>query len=207
MTGKAIDLKGQRFGRWVVQAREGSKVYEGGSAALWACVCDCGASGLVTGLALRKGSSKSCGCLHRDMSRKHGVSHLREYNIWAKMVRRCTDPASNVWDRYGGRGIKVCDAWLNSASQFVADMGPCPTGLTLDRIDNNGNYEPGNCRWASPKTQARNRAGNVKFQFRGENKCISEIAEAVGVPANAMRYRLVAKKMPVGAAVAEVLSR
>ncbi|MFJ4469497.1 hypothetical protein ACIP2X_18665 [Streptomyces sp. NPDC089424] len=122
------------------------------------CVCDCGAQRSVR--FAEWGVTKSCGCLSRELSaerrRTHGRFGTTLYTTWARMIQRCTNPDHPRWADYGGRGITVCERWRDF-SNFLADMGECPPGLTLDRIDNDGGYEPGNCRWADYSTQNLNR--------------------------------------------------
>jgi hypothetical protein len=173
--GKLIDLAGQRFGRWTVLAihpqrtRYGRKVV-----ALWCCVCDCGNERLVIGHNLRNGHSGSCGCRipkHGHSGScgcrgpKHGLAkrgrRTRVYECWVGMRQRCRNPNNANYPDYGGRGIGVCERW-NSFANFLADMGEPPRGKSLDRIDVNGNYEPGNCRWASIFQQARNKRRHAR---------------------------------------------
>lgn len=153
---RLIDLTGERFGMLVVEHRDGSVRGE----ARWRCRCDCGTTSLVRGNVLRSGRTRSCGCATPvavgAMFRVHGLSGRPEYRSWAHMTRRCTNPQDDSYPNYGGRGIRVCDRWLCSFEAFLADMGERPVGTSLDRINVNGNYEPGNCRWATTKTQARN---------------------------------------------------
>lgn len=157
------ELKGLRFGR--LTAREDSRTKKGKVR----CDCDCGATTLVQAFKLLNSHTKSCGCLRRDAASevgkisgeqsgrfRHGMRGTPEYLAWAGMIQRCTNPNNSKWEHYGGRGIKVCERWYDFVN-FYADMGSRPGGLTLDRINNEGNYEPENCRWATVGEQNANR--------------------------------------------------
>jgi hypothetical protein len=140
--------KGDRFGRLVVTHYV--------SRSRWALICDCGEPHVALASNLRKGGVRSCGCLRQEVRRTHGMSNTREYRTWSGMIERCSNPKRNGYEHYGGRGIKVCDRW-HKFENFYADMCPAPAGLTLDRVDVNKGYEPGNCRWATWSTQRVNK--------------------------------------------------
>lgn len=159
-----INILGQRFGRLIVIDLAERRGPHGRS--LWLCRCNCGEQIAAYPENLRSGNTKSCGCWHREIDRafhlRHGEADRRngkvttEYRSWCAMLARCNNPNNHAYDRYGGRGIRVCKRWLKFEN-FLADMGRRPLGLTLDRINNDGGYKPSNCRWATPKQQANNR--------------------------------------------------
>lgn len=168
---KLLDLTGRRFGRLHVITRADDI---GPGNARWMCRCDCGNFIVVRSPHLSRGKTKSCGCFREEMHRTHGRSQEREYRSWCSMKSRCTNPNSPSYRRYGGRGIKVCERW-QSFENFYADMGQRPANKSIDRINNDGNYEPGNCRWADRLTQNRNRVQYARRQFTGRIQPVSEV--------------------------------
>lgn len=153
---RMIDRIGDRYGRLTVIAQSPSR----GKGVEWLCQCDCGNQTVVRSIAMVIGNTRSCGCLRVDAvvrrNLTHGMRHTPTYNSWASMIQRTCNPRHPSWKNYGGRGVTVCDRWLHSFEDFLADMGARPPGLSIDRIDNDGNYEPGNCRWATRSQQNSN---------------------------------------------------
>lgn len=170
---RMIDEKGNSYGRLVVTglSHRNGKVY-------WECKCSCGNSKVVYGDHLRSGHTKSCGCLHKErllvQNRIHGKSKTPTFSIWATMKSRCSNPNVDSYPHYGGRGIKVCDRWNDSFVNFLNDMGEKPTGMSLDRIDNNGGYSRENCKWATMKEQSANTRRKRISQF-GDEELMGEV--------------------------------
>lgn len=181
----AIDIRGQRFGRLI------AKEYIGGHK--WRCVCDCGCISYVRASSLRRGSTKSCGCLRHELEKTaaitHGQSKTKTYKAWTVMRERCCNPRMAFYKNYGGRGITICDRW-NSFMLFLEDMKEAPEGGTLERKDNNGNYCPENCRWATRKEQAHNRRVTKLVTFRGETKVLSVWAQQLQIKPGTLHSRL-----------------
>lgn len=188
---KLIDLTGQRFGRLTVVSRGDQ---DAGGRATWNVLCDCGTRRQVAGYSLRAGLSKSCGCLQallRAEARPLTTEYAAEYSTWLQMRGRCSNPKATHFARYGGRGIRVCERWAEFEA-FLADMGPRPSAShSIDRIDNDGNYEPGNCRWATDCEQANNQSRNVRVTIEGVTKTVAEWAATSPVSAAAIYRRIV----------------
>ena len=150
--------------------------------------CVCGRQTTVNRYDLVSGHTKSCGCLKPDRT-KHGKVGTVAYSRWLAMKARCSNPDADNYKYYGGRGISVCESWLNFEN-FYADMGDPPEGATLDRIDTEGNYSPGNCRWASVTYQARNRRSTVIFSFQGTNYTLKELSEKFAISESTLSGRI-----------------
>lgn len=186
-----IDLTAAVFGKLRVVSREENS--KDGSAR-WRCLCECGEQRIVVGTSLRAGRHKSCGCssprFTSQRSLTHGASKTRTYRIWLGMHSRCGDRAKGKSRRnYYSKGIRVCERW-GDFDAFLADMGAAPDGLTLDRINGAGNYEPTNCRWATAKQQANNTSANRLVELRGVVGTLAQVAEDCGLNPNTMLYRL-----------------
>lgn len=188
---KYEDLAGRKFGLWNVIER--SKNHKKGM--IYKCLCDCGTTREIAAYELVGGKSKSCGCNSIVAITTHGKSRERIYRTYQGMKRRCFDKNDINYSRYGARGIAVCDEWLgeHGAENFIewAFKNGYDENLTIDRIDNNGNYEPSNCRWVTMKEQGNNRRTNAIYEINGETHTISEWSEITGIGYATLRNRFV----------------
>ena len=180
------DITGMRLGR--VNVLRFDRV-DGRGKAPWIIKCECGTVKSMDGGRLTRGEAKSCGCLALEVRIKtgkatirhgHGNEHSPTYRTWQSMLSRCRNPNTTCFNRYGGRGITVCERW-NEFTAFLEDMGIRPNGKTIERKDANGNYEPDNCRWATPKEQQNNMASNRRLEWSGCNLTVSQWAEKLSI--------------------------
>jgi hypothetical protein len=178
-----IDLSGHRFGKLAV-LRDATAL-SGRTAFL--CKCDCGTQKVILLQSLRNGSTVSCGCRRRT----HGKTKTAEFGVWQGMLNRCYNSNEPAFRHYGGRGIKVCDSWKNSFETFLQDVGLRPSkGYSIDRIDVNGNYEPGNVKWATQQEQMRNTRRNHRIAVNGETRSLVEWAELTGIDRQTIETRI-----------------
>lgn len=186
------NLNGIRFNRLIVLGYVGRV----GANNQWHCLCDCGLETIVSGGNLKSKHTISCGCFHKEQTsksvKKHGKTNSPEYKIWSGMKTRCSDLSN---EKYGGRGIFVCERWINSFENFIADMGQRPSSKhSIERINNNGNYEPTNCRWATDIEQAWNRRNTRKDIFDGKIYSLKEISELTQIPKSLIIFRFASGK-------------
>lgn len=177
--GKLVDLTGERFGKLTVVGR--SSQNKGNKRTYWDCVCECGNRAVIESWNLRNGLTKSCGCLFRDSITSHGGCHTPLYRVWMGMKARCQNPNSKAFKYYGGKGVSVCDEWLDFQSFMDwAIFSGYSNGLTLDRVDSQGNYCPENCRWI---TQSENSSRTARrfLTVNGETLGYSQWAEKLGI--------------------------
>jgi hypothetical protein len=189
---KCCDLTGRRSGRLVVVGPYKIEPYGHRS---WRCRCDCGQIRWVRAHRLTGQTTRSCGCITRETLTRHGHARSRQYHplygTWMTMVQRCRNPHRKCYSHYGGRGIRVCEKWEQSFPAFLADVGERPSPHhTLDRIDNDGHYEPGNVRWATPIVQGRNRSVTVRVTAFGRTLRLDEWAAETGLTAEIIRARM-----------------
>lgn len=193
MGTRLIDLTGERFGR-LVALKHAGRSEKGGT--LWLCRCDCGNEKVVFAANLGRKNTTSCGCERKRVASKrartHGMRRSPEYRTWAGMLTRCTNPNDKSFERYGARGVTVCDRWRHSFENFFADVGPKPSPFhSLDRWpDCRGNYEPGNVRWATDDEQRRNKTNNFFVEVAGEWLCLSDACRKYRINRLTARDRL-----------------
>lgn len=182
-----VDHSGRRFGHLVAQQ------YLPKPAGKWRCLCDCGEVTMVGPSELVKGKTRSCGCYRREVLAtsgfKHGGCGSPAWSSWRDMHKRCSNPRAEHFKDYGGRGITVCARWSDFAN-FLADMGERPAGMTIERSDVNGNYEPGNCEWLPSAQQANNTRRTIRVDLFGRSMSLAEACALLNVPYNRTRDRM-----------------
>jgi hypothetical protein len=190
--GRYHDLTGLRFGRLVVREYVASNKH---GQPQWRCVCDCGGQRVVLANALRSGLTVSCGCRRQETLTagrlRHGLSGHSAYKTWKAMISRCYDEADKDYSGYGGRGVLVCDRWLELES-FIADVGEKPRGQSLERMDNSKGYSPENCRWATPREQGANKRNNNILKIGGVEIHLADVARKFGLTETTIARRLAA---------------
>jgi len=189
MSRPLLNLEGRNFGR--LHALSESDPYQSPGGQVhrqWACTCECGTHINVRQSALIYGKTVSCGCWSRERGVTHGMSKTPVYSTWKSMMSRCYKERDIGWENYGGRGVRVCDVW-HEFDRFVADMGQPGTGDSIDRVDVDGDYEIGNCRWADWETQANNRRTNVRVSFGDKEMTIAQWARKIGASPEALKKR------------------
>lgn len=194
-----LDLKNKRFGR--LTAIKIDHIYyktprKLGSVVYWKCKCDCGKECVVRTVHLTKGYTKSCGCLQKERTSetntRHSLSNTRIYYVWGRIIGRCTNEKSNDYKYYGGRGIKICNEWKNNFQSFYdwARNNGYKEGLTIDRIDVNGDYEPSNCRWVSRKIQSLNKRDNHFITYKGKTQTLTEWGQELNIKPSIISERI-----------------
>lgn len=190
---RPLNIAGEKYGRLIAVEWTGNACSSG---RLWKFKCDCGAEIIASIGQVRSGNTTSCGCFAKEKLRsrnekmaKHKCTRSPTWNSWSAMRRRCQKQDDKDYHKYGARGIVVCERW-QSFENFMADMGERPEGMTIDRVDNNGNYEPENCRWATPLQQSRNSRNSVVIEYQGEKHCVAEWAALVGIEVKTLQYRI-----------------
>lgn len=188
---KILVMPGETYGRLTVI----SEAEKRGNFRRFECLCECGRTSTVTIYKLASGHTQSCGCLASDItanrSWKHGMVGLPEYGIWGNIIQRCGDPDNESYPLYGGRGIRVWPEWRDDFRAFFSHVGSRPgVGYSLDRIDNDGGYEPGNVRWATAANQNRNKRTNIWVTFQGEKRLLIDVAKELGLRPGLIRRRI-----------------
>lgn len=191
---RSSDIKGMIFGRLKVLRRDGLSPKR---RAMWLCVCECGITKRIAGVSLRRGETRSCGCLQKEFAKgnptnvTHNMSSTPEYRAWSRMKQRCLNDDDVRFHRYGGRGVKVCDRWLISFENFFKDVGPMPSiHHSLDRVDNDGDYKPENVQWATDEMQANNRSTNKIIDAMGMSMTVAQWSKSTGINESTILSRL-----------------
>lgn len=186
---KKVDLINKQFGLLTVLSEHIERTNDG--KVKWVCICSCGNKLITSGGNLRTGDTKSCGCMPNKGTTTHGLSKTVEYHIWKGLKQRCYNPKAQHYEDYGGRGITVCHNWLNSFDIFLSDMGDMPTKKhSIDRIDNDGNYEPGNCKWSTKKEQGCNKRNNRWIEYKGTRLHLQGWADRFNIPVSTLHSSL-----------------
>lgn len=198
------DLTGNRFGRWIViEEVEPVREPSGHLRHRWLCRCDCGTVKSVKGASLIAGRSLSCGCERAENNAKrmtkHNMYRTRLYKVWEGMKSRCDNPHNDRYKNYGGRGIDICDSWRKDFLNFYewAINNGYKDDLTIDRINVNGNYEPDNCKWSTPKEQANNRTNNHSITYDGKTLTIAQWADLLGINSYILYQRIVKRRWTI----------
>lgn len=193
--GQLVNLLGGKFGRLTVVSKTTKRGSSG--SVFWNCLCECGKTKDVSSSCLRTGQTKSCGCLFLDIAsekgmakRIHGMTLTNTYRSWGGMKQRCNNPNNEKYGIYGGAGITVCDEWNKSFDNFFKDMGECPKGMSIDRIDVTKGYYKDNCRWATQKQQQNNRSNNVIITVGEVPMTMSEYCQKHGLNSDKVQQRL-----------------
>lgn len=184
--GRYKDLRGEVFHMLTVVAELPPQIKADGNNCVWLCQCQCGKQIARTTASLKASVRASCGCKRGT----HRLTKTRTYTRWQGMIQRCEQPCSPSYAHYRKRNITISTRWRHSFETFLSDMGECPPGMTLERIDNAGNYELGNCRWATWKEQGQNRSTNRRYEYEGKSYLLEELATLCGHPMQRLRARM-----------------
>lgn len=196
------NIAGHKFGKLTVLS-----FCHAGNRSAWLCLCECGKERVVRHNNLMSGNTTSCGCSRKitcipPRRKPSGFMKYPEYGVWRAMKQRCNNPNNPFYKNYGGRGIIICKEWNESFGSFILAVGRRPTkSHQLDRINNNGNYEPSNCRWATPSQNGRNRRGNNRIALKGEAHTISEWAQMTGINSGTIWSRIYKSKWSIADAL------
>ncbi len=203
--GTRIDMTGRKIGELTVISYEYTIRRGHCSIAYWKCKCSCGNEKIVAGTELRAGRTRTCGgTVHRkEWQKKHGLTNSRIHQIWTAMKQRCYNQNADNYNRYGGKGVTVCDEWKENFQAFYdwAMANGYRDDLTIDRIDSNGDYEPSNCKWSTNLEQANNKRCNINITYNGETHTIAEWSRITKIPYGTLRRRIVDAKWDIETAL------